>query len=62
MSKIVFSLAGLGSRAIRELGGTTNQRLLKGQGLNLSLCTESGFIALKKMDFTCCFTLDGGFS
>ena len=57
-----FSLAELGSKAIRELRGTTNQRVMKGKNLSLSLCTESEVIVLKKMDFIGCFTLDGGFS
>ena len=42
--------------------GTTNQRLMKCQNLNLSLCIESEVIALKKTDFIRCFTLDEGFS
>ena len=35
---------------------------MKGQDLNLSLCTKSEVIALKKVDFIRSFTLDGGFS
>ena len=35
---------------------------MKGQDLNLNLCTESAVIGLKKMDSIHCFTLDGGFS
>ena len=49
MSKIVFNLTGLGRKAIRELGGPTNQRVMKGQDLKLSLCTKSEAIVLKKL-------------
>ena len=40
----------------------TTQRMMKGHDLNLSLCTKSEVIALKKTDFIHCITLDGGFS
>ena len=62
LCKIVFSFPGLDSKAICEPGGTTNQRVMKGQDLNLNLCTESAVIGLKKMDSIHCFTLEGGFS
>ena len=39
-----------------------NQTVMKGQDLNLSLCTESEVIALKTTDFIHCFTFDGGLS
>ena len=46
----------------RKLRGTTIQRVMKGQDLNLNLCTESAVIGLKKMNSIHGFTLDGGFS